>query len=296
DRPLFDHVDKDLQEAWAIHGLYPQYGWTPDGKSIVIWGEGKIWRADVATGQGREIPFTAHVDQTINDAVRFPQKVFTSDLQPKVLRDVAPSPAGRRVAYGALGHISTKDLPSGEPRRLIRPSASTTSVAGEAPSGPSDDPQQASRPVGEAGFEFHPAWSADGQSIVFTTWSDQDLGRVRVVRADGSGGRDVVTRPGHYTEAAFSPDGRTIVFRNAGADYIRGNLYGDHPGIYVVPADGSAVPRLVREGGSDPHFDHTGKRIYVTDQNGPKTVLVSVGLGDADAALAAKDEIVHFQS
>ena len=23
DRPLFDHLDKDLQEAWAIHGLYP---------------------------------------------------------------------------------------------------------------------------------------------------------------------------------------------------------------------------------------------------------------------------------
>ena len=28
----FDHLDKDLQEAWAIHGLYPQYAWTPDSK------------------------------------------------------------------------------------------------------------------------------------------------------------------------------------------------------------------------------------------------------------------------
>ena len=41
DRQLFGNVDKDLQEAWAIHGLYPQYSWTPDGKSIVIWGETK---------------------------------------------------------------------------------------------------------------------------------------------------------------------------------------------------------------------------------------------------------------
>ena len=69
------NVDKDLQEAWAIHGLYPQYAWTPDGKSIVIWGEGKIWRVDVASGKGQQVPFTAQVEQTLNDAVRFPQKV-----------------------------------------------------------------------------------------------------------------------------------------------------------------------------------------------------------------------------
>ena len=37
DRELFGNIDKDLQEAWAIHGLYPQYSWTPDGASIVIW-------------------------------------------------------------------------------------------------------------------------------------------------------------------------------------------------------------------------------------------------------------------
>ena len=56
DRQLFGNVDKDLQEAWAIHGLYPQYAWTPDGKSIVIWGEGKIWRVDVASRQGHADP------------------------------------------------------------------------------------------------------------------------------------------------------------------------------------------------------------------------------------------------
>ena len=34
DRQVFANIDKDLQEAWAIHGLYPQYTWTPDGRSI----------------------------------------------------------------------------------------------------------------------------------------------------------------------------------------------------------------------------------------------------------------------
>ncbi len=268
DRALFDHVDKDLQEAWAIHGLYPQYAWMPDGKSIVIWGEGKIWRVDVASGQGTVIPFNAHVDLAINDAVRFEQQVFTPEFQVKALTRVNSSPDGRRVAYSALGHVYVKDLPGGEPKRL----------------------------TGEEAFEFAPKWSPDGQSIVLATWTDHDYGRIRVVRADGSGGRDVVTKPGSYTEPAFSPDGRTIVFRNAGADLTRGPLYEGTPGIYVVPADGSGTPRLVRESGFDPSFDTTGRRIYVNDFRDNKTVLLSVGIGDPDSPLSGSDEVVHFQS
>jgi len=42
ERPLWDGLDHDQQEAWAIYGTYPGYDWTPDGKSIVIWAGGKI--------------------------------------------------------------------------------------------------------------------------------------------------------------------------------------------------------------------------------------------------------------
>jgi imidazolonepropionase-like amidohydrolase/Tol biopolymer transport system component len=268
DRAVFDHLDKDLQEAWAIHGLYPQYAWLADGKSIVIWGEGKIWRVDVASGQGAVVPFTAHVEQTINDALHFDQKVFTPDFQVKALTGVSASPDGKRVAYSALGHVYIKDLSGAAPRRL----------------------------TSDERFEFAPKWSPDGQWLVFTTWTDADYGRVRVVKSDGSGGRDVVTKPGSYTEAAFSPGGRAIVFRNAGADLVRGPLYEGTPGIYVVAADGSAPPRLVRESGFNPSFDSTGKRIFVNDSRNNKAVLVSVGIGDPSAPLPDNDEIVHFQS
>ncbi len=268
DRAVFDRLDKDLQEAWAIHGLYPQYAWTGDGKSILIWGEGKIWRVDVGTGKGAPVPFTARVEQTVNDAVRFEQTVHTPEFQVKALRNVTVSPDGRRVAYGALGHIYVKDLPGGRPRRI---------TSGDA-------------------FEFAPRWSADGQWIVHSTWTDADYGRVRVVRPDGTGGRDVVTAPGHYTEPAFSPDGKWIVFRNTGADGTRGPLHGANNGIHVVPADGSSAPRLVREGGTEPSFDATGKRVFVNDSRQGKTVLVSVGLGDPDSPLSGGDDVVHFQS
>ncbi|MEO8077570.1 MAG: amidohydrolase, partial [Acidobacteriota bacterium] len=283
DRSVFDHLDKDLQEAWAVLGVYAQYAWTPDSKAIVIWGEGKIWRVDVASAQGQVIPFTAHIEQTINEAVRFPQKVFTPDFAVKMLRDVATSPDGRQVAYGALGHIYVKEISGPEPHR-VTVSRTATGASPQAVRDPADV------------FEFDPEWSPDGQWLVYTTWSDAAYGRVRVVKPDGTGGRDVVTTPGHYIEPAFSPDGKTIVFRNAGGDVARGRLYDGVNGIYIVPADGSAAPRLVRESGSQPMFDRTGKRIYVSDSRAGKAVLISVAIGDPAASPSGSDEVVHFQS
>ena len=231
DRVVFEHLDKDLQETWAVHGVYPQYAWMPDGKALIVWGEGKIWRAELDGAKASVVPFTAKVEQTINDALRFPQKVYTPEFAVKMLRDVATSPDGKQVAYGALGKIYVRPLPSGEPRAV----------------------------TGDEAFAFDPSWSPDGQSIVYTTWTDADYGRVRIMKPDGTAGRDVVTKPGHYIEPSFSPDGKMIVFRNAGADPVRGSLYGVDAGNYVVPADGSAPPRLVLESGTQPMFDHTGQ-------------------------------------
>jgi Tol biopolymer transport system component/imidazolonepropionase-like amidohydrolase len=287
DRELFGHVDKDLQEAWAIHGLYPQYAWMRDGKSIVIWGEGKIWRVDVATGQGQQVPFTAKVEQTLNDAVRFPLKVHTDEFPLRMLRDVRTSPDGKTVVYSALGHIYVKSLPDGQPRRLIR--GAGAGAASQPPGG---------RGQGQAGagpFEFYPSFSRDGQWIVYTTWSDTDSGRVRVVRADGSGGRDVFARRGHYVEPSFSPDGKMIVFRHAGGDQTRGPYFGEEPGVFVVPAAGGE-PLLVRDGGAAPEFDHTGTRIYLREVRNEKFVLFSVSVPSTASELPGRDEIEHVRS
>jgi imidazolonepropionase-like amidohydrolase/Tol biopolymer transport system component len=267
DRELFGHVDKDLQEAWAVHGLYPQYAWTPDGKSLVIWGEGKIWRVDAATGRGAEIPFTARVEQTINDALRFPQKVQPDEFPVRMLRDVRVAPDGKHVVYSALGRLYIRPLPDGQPRRLTK-----------------DDR-----------FEFYPSFSRDGQWIVYVTWTDAEMGRVRVVRPDGAAGRDVVTRPGHYVEPSFSPDGQKVVFRQAGGDQTRGPYFGQETGIYVVPAAGGE-PLLARDTGTAPEFDHTGTRIYVRETRNEKFTLLSVSVPVTDGPLPGRDEIEHVRS
>jgi imidazolonepropionase-like amidohydrolase/Tol biopolymer transport system component len=267
DRELFPNVDKDLQEAWAIHGLYPQFAWLPDGKGIVIWGEGKIWKVDAESGKGQQIPFTARVEQSIQEAVRFKQNVHPDRFPVKMLRDVRVSPDGKLVVYSALGRLYVRQLPQGEPRRL----------------------------TGDNVLELFPSFSRDGQWIVYTTWSDADRGRVRVIKPDGSGARDVVAKPGHYVEPSFSPDGQKIVYRHAGDDDIRGPLYGEGAGVYVVPAAGGE-PLLARESGSDAEFDHTGTRLYVRDFRNNANTLLSIGVPTAAVPLPGRDEIEHIRS
>src|SRR6185436_8261973 len=95
ERAVFDGLDKDQQETWAIHGLYPAFSWTPDSKSIVAsWG-GKIGRIDVATGGVTPIPFSAKVQQRVDEALHPPHRLGGSKLTSKMIRWPDISPDGR---------------------------------------------------------------------------------------------------------------------------------------------------------------------------------------------------------
>ena len=250
ERPLWNALDHDQQEVWAIFGTYPGYSWTPDGRSIVIWAQGKLWRVDVASGRPAQIPFTAQVRQTIADAVRFPTAVAPDTFDVKMLRWVAVSPDGRRVVYNALGKLWVKDLPSGTPRRV-------TSDA--------------------RNFELYPAWSPDGRTLVYTTWSDDSLGAVRTVGIDGRNGRRLTTRSGHYIEPQWSRDGRTIVFRRVGGDGLRSPMHSRETGVYTIPAARGEMT-LVTTGGAEPRFNADGDRIFLTGFESGRRALYSVNL------------------
>jgi imidazolonepropionase-like amidohydrolase/Tol biopolymer transport system component len=241
ERPVWDGLDRDMQETWAIHGTYPGMAWTSDSKNVVLWAGGKIQRVDVTSGKATIVPFHVADKRRITEAVRFPVEVAPAKWHTKMLRWVQVSPRGDKVVYQALGNLYVRALPNGTPRRLTRQTDH---------------------------FEFYPSWSRDGRSIVYTTWDDEKLGTVRVVGAGGGEGRIVTTHPGHYVEPVFSPDGSKIVFRQSGDGFLRSPKWSHEQGIYWVPARGGSEPVRITRKGVAPHFGASNDRVYLTEISG----------------------------
>jgi imidazolonepropionase-like amidohydrolase/Tol biopolymer transport system component len=260
--PLFDGLDRDMQETWAIHGVYPAMAWTPDSRAIVFWAAGGLHRIDVASRTVTDIPFHVRTTRRVTEALRFPVEVAPKSFETKMVRWATVSPQGDRVVFQALGHLWVRDLPAGKARRLT-----------------------AERDA----WELYPSFSRDGRQVVYTTWNDDHLGTVRVVAATGGAGKAVVSTPGHYVEPAFTPDGRQIVYHKVRGGDLRTAAWSLEPGIYRVPAAGG-TPVLVTEDGSSPHFGAASDRVFLFRVVGDdKRQLVSVGLD-------GKDERVHLAS
>lgn len=257
ETPVYDGLDRDMQETWAIHGVYPSMAWTPDNKAIVFWAGGKIRKVDVGSKAVGDIPFHVKGTRAVREAVRFPVEVAPKDFKVKMLRWTEVSPDGSKVVYQALGHLWIKDLKAGgAPRRLTK--------------------------QGDH-FEFYPSWSRDGRSIVYTTWNDQDFGTVRVVPAAGGEGKVVSSQPGHYVEPTFSPDGSRIVYRAVSDGFLTSAMWGRDPGLYAVRAKGGAKAVRISEKGVQPQFGAANDRVFfMTFEEENKRALKSVELDGSD--------------
>lgn len=258
ETPIYDALDRDMQETWAIHGVYPTMSWTPDNRSIVFWAGGKIRRIDVASKAVSDIPFHVADTRRVQETVRFPVEVAPAQFDVKMIRWAQTSPDGSKVVFEALGNLWIRDLRggvAGAPRRLTRQSDH---------------------------FELYPSWSRDGRSIVYTTWNDQDLGTLRVIPAAGGEGRVISAHPGHYLEPQFSPDGQTVVYRTASDGYLRTALWARDPGVYRVSVRGGEPVKITADG-VHPQFGLRNDRIFLTDRQGDKRVLKSVNLSGEDA-------------
>ena len=265
-RLIYDRLERDMQEAWAIHGVYPAFAWMPDGKSIVMWAKGKIRRINIADGSVSVIPFRIKDERSISKVVRFPIQVAPEEFDVRMLRWVNVSPNGKQVAFQALGKVYVRDLPDGDPQRL-------TNRSGE--------------------FEFCPSWSRNGKSIVYTTWNDRALGSIRIVSVDDpQSTRKITVRPGHYVNPVLSPDGRTIVFEKSGGGRLRSPLYSLDPGVYRISVNGGQPVRISR-GGNRPQFGQSSDRVFLqrtkTEKDADNRKLYSVDLD-------GHEEREHFSS
>jgi imidazolonepropionase-like amidohydrolase/Tol biopolymer transport system component len=243
-RLVYSDLERDMQEAWAIHGVYSGFDFTPDGKSIVIWAKGRIRRIDVQGGSSEIIPFRIRDKRRIKPAVRHKVAVGGDSFDVKMLRDVCVSPSGDRVAYQALGYIYVRPLPEGVPVRLTSQ---------------------------QQHFEFSPSFSPDGRYIVYTTWNDSQLGSIRVASTDPEARENwmVTDTPGHYRGPVFSPDGSEILFQRVGGGHLRSPLWSREPGIYLTKIRDGSLKRIAKSGGG-PQFSHSGDRIFLTRRESSK--------------------------
>ncbi|MES1217706.1 MAG: amidohydrolase family protein, partial [Bacteroidota bacterium] len=260
--PVYDQLSKDQQEAWSVFGLYTNYAWTADDKQIVIWSNGKIWKIDLnGINKATEIPFTCNVKQRIYDAVRFQQDINPSAFNANVIRQAITSPDEKWLVFNAVGYLWKKELPSGKPQRI------TTGID----------------------FESDPSFSADGKTLVYTTWNDSATGAIWKVTMQG------ISQPVKITKAKaiyripyFSPDGKWIVFRKEDDDIVLGPAHTAKPGIYIMTSDGKDE-KFVTNKGDIPHFNSTGDRIYYQ-------VGDDMNRNYASSKPDGTDEHIHFKS
>ncbi len=233
---VYDGLERDMQETWAIHGVYPTIAWTPNSDGLVFWAGGKINQLSLESKKTKVIEFHVKTEKTIQKAVRFAQDLDQKSFNTKMLRDAKVSPNGKKVVFESMGHLYTKTLPNGKPKRLTKQKSQ---------------------------FELNPSFSRDGKKIVYVTWDDQKLGQVRVVSSRGGKGKTITREPGKYVEPSFSPDGKTVVYRKVSGGYITDPTWGLNPGVYAVSAKGGNA-KLITDSGVQPHFGAKNDRIYIT--------------------------------
>ncbi|WP_108812525.1 amidohydrolase family protein [Sphingorhabdus sp. Alg231-15] len=265
ERKIYDDLDQDVQETWAVTGVYPNMDWTPDSKSIIFWAGGKIRKVSADGSGAAVIPFAINDTRGIVDAPHPKIAVAPDSFTTKMSRFAEVSPNGRQVVFESLGQLYVKSMNGGSPKRL-------TNSRNER--------------------ELFPSWSRDGRSIVFVGWTDEGLGRVKTVNASGGSPRVVTNRPGHYARPHYSPDGRTIVFEMQGGGYLTSPDYSVEDGVYRVAATGG-TPERVAKGAAGPQFGASSDRLFMMAQKDDKRVLMSSDLNGEAKRTHATGELAN---
>ena len=266
ERKVYDALDQDVQETWAVSGVYPNMDWTPDSRSIVFWAGGKLRRVDAASGAARDIPFAVNDTRGIADAPHPQIEVAPERFVTKMPRFAEVSPDGRTIVFESLGKLWLKPAAGGAARRLTGGNGGS--------------------------MELFPSWSRDGRTIVYVDWTDQGLGRLVTVGARGGKPRVVTSQPGHYARPHFSPDGGTIAFERRSGGDLTAPTYSDNPGIYRVAASGGVPVRVVKDAAS-PRFGADNDRLFMVGEKDDKRQLLSTDLNGEAQRVHASGELAN---
>ncbi|WP_425638981.1 amidohydrolase family protein [Algoriphagus yeomjeoni] len=238
-------IQHDDQESRASRDVLPGFSWTPDDKSIVISYGGKIHQIEVASKKAIEIPFRVKSSIPLGPELDFDYPISDDEkFTVTQIRDIAPSPNGKQLAFTALNELYLLDLPNGTPKKLV-----------------TLDETQA-----------EPTWSPDGQWIAFVTWESEG-GKLYKIRPNGSDLTQLNKADGVFQNPVWNNDGTKIVlikgqsedFRNA----LQRTAFRGTSDLIWISANGSENNFIsFTNGRSNPHFTKNSDRIYLSGRSG----------------------------
>ena len=142
ERMVYDKLDQDMQETWAVHGLYPNMDWTPDSRNLVFWAGGKIWKLALDSGEVTQIPFRIKDRRDVYPAPRFKVDVAPESFDTRMVRGASRAPDGSAVVFESLGRLYVK-------RGEAAPQLLTTDA--------------------DEGFDYEPVWAPDSSAVFIRT-------------------------------------------------------------------------------------------------------------------------------
>ena len=238
-------VQRDDQESISVSGVLPGMTFTPDSKSVIASYGGKIHSIPVDGSATTEIPYEVNVELELGPRLEFKYPVKDTSFQLSTqIRNAVPSPDGKKLAFTVLNRLYVMDYPNGKPKRI---------TANEF-------------------TEADPAWNADGNSIVFTTWN-ADGGNLYSINPDGSNQQKLTQLNGLYQNPVYNNEGDKIVFVRSRAQNFKNaigpNYNGSEDELCWIPAAGGKITVIDKMNGrSNPHFAKGEERIYLNNGGG----------------------------